>query len=74
MIMTMQVAEHVEKKEIVGGIRGCIKTVNKGERQHRVYVKLAYVLGLRVSPPHRYLHYIYLYYRINTLQPVSCRI
>ncbi|KAK9066318.1 hypothetical protein SSX86_013639 [Deinandra increscens subsp. villosa] len=49
----MLVAEHVEKSEIVGGIRGCIKTVSKGEQEHRVYIKLAYVLGLRVSPLHR---------------------
>ncbi|MFS7971219.1 putative transcription regulator GNAT family [Helianthus anomalus] len=47
-----RVAEHVEKSEIVGGIRGCIKTVSKGEHQHRAYIKMAYVLGLRVSPPH----------------------
>ncbi|KAJ0890637.1 putative transcription regulator GNAT family [Helianthus annuus] len=51
----MLVAEHVEKSEIVGGIRGCIKTVSKGEHQHRAYIKMAYVLGLRVSPPHRQL-------------------
>ncbi|KAM0003574.1 putative transcription regulator GNAT family [Helianthus debilis subsp. tardiflorus] len=50
-----RVAEHVEKSEIVGGIRGCIKTVSKGEHQHRAYIKMAYVLGLRVSPPHRQL-------------------
>ncbi|KAI3785970.1 hypothetical protein L1987_45096 [Smallanthus sonchifolius] len=48
----MLVAEHVEKSEIVGGIRGCIKTISKGDHD---YIKLAYVLGLRVSPPHRQL-------------------
>lgn len=55
-----------EKKEIVGMIRGCIKTVTCGKKldlnhtksQNDVvkplYTKLAYVLGLRVSPFHRY--------------------
>lgn len=51
--------------EIVGMIRGCIKTVTCGSKvcrngknkpPHRlpVYTKLAYILGLRVSPTHRY--------------------
>ncbi|KAL9464187.1 hypothetical protein AB3S75_001897 [Citrus x aurantiifolia] len=55
--------------EIVGMIRGCIKTVTCGKRISRstkyttndielpkplpVYTKLAYILGLRVSPSHR---------------------
>ncbi|XP_044469767.1 probable N-acetyltransferase HLS1 [Mangifera indica] len=50
--------------EIVGMIRGCIKTVTCGKRLSRngksnnnkplpVYTKLAYILGLRVSPAHR---------------------
>jgi len=54
-----------EKKEIVGMIRGCIKTVTCGQKldlNHKsqndvvkpLYTKLAYVLGLRVSPFHRY--------------------
>ncbi|KVD98069.1 Acyl-CoA N-acyltransferase [Cynara cardunculus var. scolymus] len=51
----MLVAEHGEEGEIVGGIRGCIKTVSRGEK-HPVYIKLGYVLGLRVSPTHRSLH------------------
>ena len=53
-----------EKKEIVGMIRGCIKTVTCGiklDLNHKsqndtvkpLYTKLAYVLGLRVSPSHR---------------------
>ncbi|KVI06097.1 hypothetical protein Ccrd_015557, partial [Cynara cardunculus var. scolymus] len=50
----MLVAEHGEEGEIVGGIRGCIKTVSRGEK-HPVYIKLGYVLGLRVSPTHRRL-------------------
>lgn len=51
-------------REIVGMIRGCIKTVTcgsnvcrngKNKPPHRlpVYTKLAYILGLRVSPSHR---------------------
>uniref|UniRef100_A0A2P2Q3Y2 N-acetyltransferase n=1 Tax=Rhizophora mucronata TaxID=61149 RepID=A0A2P2Q3Y2_RHIMU len=57
--------------EIVGMIRGCIKTVTCGKKLSRqmkcsssssndsttkpvpVYTKAAYILGLRVSPPHR---------------------
>ncbi|XP_071693234.1 probable N-acetyltransferase HLS1 [Rutidosis leptorrhynchoides] len=54
-----------EKAEIVGMIRGCIKTVTCGQKLSRnkfsgeppkpvpVYTKLAYILGLRVSPFHR---------------------
>ncbi|XP_020225651.1 probable N-acetyltransferase HLS1 [Cajanus cajan] len=46
----MLVAEYGEDGEVVGVIRGCVKTVTRG---NSVYVKLAYVLGLRVSPRHR---------------------
>ncbi|KAF8092007.1 hypothetical protein N665_0428s0017 [Sinapis alba] len=49
-----------DKKELVGMIRGCIKTVTCGSKTLDVttkplYTKLAYVLGLRVSPTHRRL-------------------
>ncbi|KAK3221222.1 hypothetical protein Dsin_008247 [Dipteronia sinensis] len=55
----MLVAEIGE--EIVGMIRGCIKTVTCGKKLSRngknkhlpVYTKVAYILGLRVSPSHR---------------------
>ncbi|MBA0770275.1 hypothetical protein Gotri_018933 [Gossypium trilobum] len=61
----MLVAELSFTKEIVGMIRGCIKTVTCGKKLYRngksnhptkpfpVYTKLAYILGLRVSPSHR---------------------
>lgn len=70
----MLVAELGEEKEIVGMVRGCIKTVTCGKKHSRnsksvtvshhnndddnikpvpVYTKLAYMLGLRVSPTHR---------------------
>ncbi|XP_009587553.1 probable N-acetyltransferase HLS1-like isoform X1 [Nicotiana tomentosiformis] len=46
-----------EKRGIVGMIRGCIKTVTCGKRLSRnnlpVFTKIAYILGLRVSPLHR---------------------
>ncbi|KAA8531581.1 hypothetical protein F0562_006290 [Nyssa sinensis] len=55
-----------EEREVVGMIRGCIKTVTCGKKLSRngkngndptkplpVYTKLAYILGLRVSPSHR---------------------
>lgn len=72
-----QVAELIsgpETREIVGLIRGCIKTVACGTKKpHRttaapltsaakhhtapspspIYAKVAYLLGLRVSPSHR---------------------
>lgn len=56
-----------EEKSIVGMIRGCIKTVTCGKKLSRsgvkntsdstkplpIFTKLAYILGLRVSPTHR---------------------
>ncbi|XP_048320105.2 probable N-acetyltransferase HLS1-like [Ziziphus jujuba] len=48
----MLVAECGEEKEIVGLVRGCVKDVTRG---NSVYVKMAYILGLRVSPTHRRL-------------------
>lgn len=53
--------EDKERREIVGVIRGCIKTVACGTKLSRnstsstkpVYTKLAYILGLRVSSSHR---------------------
>ncbi|KAL3819133.1 hypothetical protein ACJIZ3_005038 [Penstemon smallii] len=54
----MLVAEYGNGGEIVGVIRGCIKTVTNGKRistELPVYVKLAYILGLRVSSTHRRL-------------------
>ncbi|GMH06363.1 hypothetical protein Nepgr_008203 [Nepenthes gracilis] len=59
--------EGAEKREIVGMIRGCIKTVTCGKKHPRnaknghdhpseplpVCTKLGYILGLRVSPSHR---------------------
>ncbi|KAK6139630.1 hypothetical protein DH2020_026630 [Rehmannia glutinosa] len=55
----MLVAEYGDGNEIVGVIRGCIKTVTNGKKmsstQLPVYVKLAYILGLRVSSTHRRL-------------------
>ncbi|KAL1340337.1 hypothetical protein HN51_026736 [Arachis hypogaea] len=46
----MLVAEYGEG-EVVGVIRGCVKTVTKGNSS--LHIKLAYILGLRVSPLHR---------------------
>ncbi|KAL3008255.1 hypothetical protein AAZX31_07G021000 [Glycine max] len=46
----MLVAEYGEEGEVVGVIRVCVKTVTRG---NSVYIKLAYILGLRVSPRHR---------------------
>lgn len=65
----LQVAEIAteDKKELVGMIRGCIKTVTCGSKTLDVttkplYTKLAYVLGLRVSPTHRFV-YNFIYAR-----------
>ncbi|KAK9287049.1 hypothetical protein L1049_015458 [Liquidambar formosana] len=62
----MLVAEMGPEKEITGMIRGCIKTVTCGKKlatsgkAHNdsikvtpICTKLAYILGLRVSPSHR---------------------
>ncbi|KAL4378224.1 hypothetical protein GQ457_02G008290 [Hibiscus cannabinus] len=61
----MLVAELRSTKEIVGMIRGCLKIVTCGNKISRntkandplkplpVYTKVAYLLGLRVSPSHR---------------------
>lgn len=71
-----QVGEEEEQRQIVGMIRGCIKTVTCGKKLSRnatknandstktlpVYTKLAYILGLRVSPSHRYVLILYFYY------------
>lgn len=66
LVAEMVGEENEEAKEIVGMIRGCIKTVTCGKKLSRngrtsndptkplpVYTKLAYILGLRVSPSHR---------------------
>ncbi|KAK4477449.1 hypothetical protein RD792_016672 [Penstemon davidsonii] len=49
-----------ERREIVGMIRGCVKTVTCGTKFSTkppevvpVYDKVGYILGLRVSPSHR---------------------
>ncbi|XP_023518402.1 probable N-acetyltransferase HLS1 [Cucurbita pepo subsp. pepo] len=68
----MLVAATADHDDILGMIRGCIKTVTCGKKLSRtpkttihhaaadhptkyvpVYTKLAYILGLRVSPAHR---------------------
>ncbi|OVA16548.1 GNAT domain [Macleaya cordata] len=56
----MLVAEYgdQENKEVVGVIRGCIKTVSRGKKpltDYPIYVKVAYILGLRVSSSYRRL-------------------
>lgn len=50
-VWSKQVAEYGEEGEVVGVIRVCVKTVTRG---NSVYIKLAYILGLRVSPRHRF--------------------
>ncbi|TKW22094.1 hypothetical protein SEVIR_4G206500v4 [Setaria viridis] len=66
----MLVAEYGEEQEMVGIIKACVKTVARGggggkkpssassspeKRQPPAYVKVACLLGLRVSPSHRRL-------------------
>lgn len=46
----MQVAEVAESRELVGVVRGCIKSVRTPSGS--VY-KMGCILGLRVSPTHR---------------------
>ncbi|KAF9600743.1 hypothetical protein IFM89_012187 [Coptis chinensis] len=68
-LMLIAEMEMGAEKKIVGLIRGCIKTVTCGKKVSRngknghhimplpipIYTKLAYMLGLRVSPSHRRL-------------------
>ncbi|CAK9157463.1 unnamed protein product [Ilex paraguariensis] len=54
----MMVAEYGKEREIAGIISGGIKTVRRAKKDMNdfpVYVKLACILGLRVSPTHRRL-------------------
>ncbi|PIA45856.1 hypothetical protein AQUCO_01600239v1 [Aquilegia coerulea] len=55
----MLVAEFGEEKEIVGMIMASVKTVTMGKKTMNnelpTYVKVAYILGLRVLPSHRRL-------------------
>ncbi|KAL2504751.1 putative N-acetyltransferase HLS1-like [Abeliophyllum distichum] len=60
--MVVTKGQENQRTEIVGMIRGCIKTVTCGKKLSRngknlkplpVYTKLAYILGLRVSRTHR---------------------
>lgn len=69
LVVVASKEESQVRREIVGMIRGCIKTVTCGKKFSRIsngnkdrrptnpflpiYTKLAYVLGLRVSPSHR---------------------
>lgn len=48
----IQVAELHENGDLVGVIRGCIKCVGTGFGG--AYMMMGCILGLRVSPPHRY--------------------
>ncbi|MCL7028189.1 hypothetical protein MKW94_023147 [Papaver nudicaule] len=53
LMLVAEIGEDREAKEIVGLIRGCIQTVRSHNNDR--YTKVAYVLGLRVSPCHRRL-------------------
>lgn len=60
ILMLEQIAEYGDKeREVVGVISGCIKTVTRGKdaalNHLQDHVKVAYILGLRVSPTHRSL-------------------
>ncbi|XP_078442973.1 putative N-acetyltransferase HLS1 [Wolffia australiana] len=52
----MLIAEYGAKKEMAGVIRACVKTVTRGSKEpdgSPAYSRVAYILGLRVSPQHR---------------------
>jgi len=66
--MEKQVAETAtgpNSTEIAGLVRGCVKTVVSGtagtgttqqaKDDDPIYTKVGYILGLRVSPSHRYV-------------------
>lgn len=66
LICNAQVAEYGEAAEMVGLIKACVRVVSRGggkkqkppssspKQQPPAYVKVACLLGLRVSPSHRY--------------------
>jgi hypothetical protein len=56
----VQVAEYGEQEEVVGVIKACTRMVSRGKkttqsssRSSKQFVKVACLLGLRVSPSHR---------------------
>lgn len=57
----MQVAEYGEEDEVVGVIKACTRMVSRGKKKQSLsssssskqFVKVACLLGLRVSPSHR---------------------
>lgn len=60
--MCMQVAEYGEEDEVVGVIKACTRMVSRGRKKKQSFssskqqchfVKVACLLGLRVSPSHR---------------------
>ncbi|KAJ1278198.1 hypothetical protein BS78_04G060600 [Paspalum vaginatum] len=56
----MLVAEYGEEEEVVGVIKACTRMVSRGKQQQsfgssKQFVKVACLLGLRVSPSHRRL-------------------
>uniref|UniRef100_A0A0D9WSN8 N-acetyltransferase domain-containing protein n=1 Tax=Leersia perrieri TaxID=77586 RepID=A0A0D9WSN8_9ORYZ len=55
VMLVAEYGDDEEKKNIVGVIKACVKTVSRGGKQHKPFVKVAYLLGLRVSPSHRRL-------------------
>ena len=68
-----------ERREIIGAIRGCIKTVTCGTKLSRnannkpllIFTKLAYISGLRVSPSHRYDIIRMILFTLNTFQKIE---
>jgi hypothetical protein len=55
---SVQVAEYGEEEEVVGVIKACTRMVSRGRKRQsfsssKQFVKVACLLGLRVSPSHR---------------------
>jgi len=57
---SVQVAEYGEEDEVVGVIKACTRMVSRGKKKQSLnsskqpqFVKVACLLGLRVSPSHR---------------------
>jgi len=55
---SVQVAEYGEGEEVVGVIKACTRMVSRGKKKQsssnsKQFVKVACLLGLRVSPSHR---------------------
>ena len=66
----LQVAEMLKNGELVGMVQGCIKDVGTGFVER--HVQLGCILGLRVSPKHRYITFSLSFCLFLCLKWINC--